>query len=304
MRILKEILSVLIIIAAALPLSARTPRNRYHTTPPEIIKHIPGAKDKSDSDKEKIDSEGLTPFDFIFHEDTGVPEFIVLGNDTIRFDDRNRELRLSPKDYEEVAQELGVEVPAIKAVVEIEAGKSHQGFWAPGMPILNFDLAMFRSFAKRHGIALGKYNKSHSIVFSRPNVSRYGNQQAAVRARFDAASKIDKKTAIFGSFWGMFQIGGFNWKKCGAESPDEFVYLMSRSERDQLELFAEFLKSTGLDNYLRNKNWSAFARGYNGPSYASRGYHTRLARAYAKYTREEKAAQTQEQPQIQPLVRG
>lgn len=277
-----------------MPVTASAPYNsRNRGAAPEIIKHITPSdpKEISGSQKEEVDEDGLTPFDFIFHEETGMPEFIVLGNDTIRFDNVNRELRLSSKDYEEVARKLGVEVPAIKAVVDIEAGKSHQGFWAPGMPILNFDLAMFRNFARRNGIALGKYNKSHSIVFSRPNVSRYGSQQAAVRARFDAASKIDKETAIFGSFWGMFQIGGFNWKKCGTESPEEFVLLMSRSERDQLDLFAAFLISTGLDIHLRNKNWRAFARGYNGPSYASRGYHTRLANAYARHKRQ---AETQE----------
>jgi hypothetical protein len=60
---------------------------------------------------------------------------------------------------------------------------------------------------------------------------------------------------------------------------------MSRSERDQLELFAEFIRSTGLLKHLSNKNWAAFARGYNGPSYASRRYHTRLAQAYAKYSK-------------------
>lgn len=32
---------------------------------------------------------------------------------------------------------------------------------------------------------------------------------------------------------------------------------------------------------LRERNWSEFARRYNGPAYAEHGYHTRLARAYA-----------------------
>lgn len=221
--------------------------------------------------------------DFIIEQPTEPLEYIVLGGDTIRLEKTRQDEPLTESDYEEVAARLGVEVAAIKAVVEIEAGKTHQGFWAPNMPILNFDLTMFRKFAARNKINLGKYSKSHPEVFSRPNVSRYGNRQAAVRARFDAAYSIDPKTAIFGTFWGMFQIGGFNWKKCGASSPEEFVMLMSRSERDQLDLFANFLISTGLDQPLKNKNWSTFARGYNGPSYAARGYHTKLAKAYAKY---------------------
>ena len=90
-----------------------------------------------------------------------------------------------------------------------------------------------------------------------------------------------------GTFWGMFQIGGFNYKLCGCESVDEFVRLMSYSELEQLELFAAFLRNTGYVKDLRAKSWAAFARKYNGPSYAKRGYHTKMANAYAKFKAEE-----------------
>ena len=191
--------------------------------------------------------------------------------------------RLTDEDFREVAEELGVEVAAIKAVVEIEAGAKHEGFWANGKPIINLDLSMFRKFAARNKINLSRYQRSHAVVFAKPNRARYGSYQAAQQARLDAARTIDDKTAIEGTFWGMFQLGGFNWKVCGTSSPDEFVRLMSRSERDQLELFAEFIRETGMLPLLKAKNWSAFARRFNGPTYARRGYHTRLARAYAKH---------------------
>jgi hypothetical protein len=190
--------------------------------------------------------------------------YIVVGGDTIHLDyaPSERHGALTEEDYIEVAEELGVEVATIKAVVEIEAGKEHKGF-ANEKPIINFDLSVFRSMAARNGIKLAKYSKSHHVVFSRPNTAKYGSYQAAQHARLEAAMTIDSLTAIQGTFWGMFQIGG--------------------SERDQLELFAEFVRNTGLQQYLVKKNWSAFAKGYNGPSFAARGYHTRLAQAYNKY---------------------
>lgn len=190
---------------------------------------------------------------------------------------------LTEEDYREVARDLGVDVAAIKAVVDIEAGTAHQGFWTDGKPIINFDLSMFRQAARRHGINLAKYSHSHSIIFSRPNAARYGGQQAAVQARLDAARSIHDTAGIEGTFWGMFQIGGFNWKICGCSSAQDFVRRMSRSERDQLDIFAAFMRSTGLLKHLQAKNWSAFARGYNGNSYAARGYHTRLAAAYHRH---------------------
>lgn len=227
-----------------------------------------------------------TPPDSIQYIDPDRKTFVI-GGDTVRLSfvepDTVRRGPLTERDFEEFAAQLGVEVGAVKAVVEIEAGHAHKGFWAEGKPLINFDLSVFRKMAARHKVNLSKYTKSHPAVFSRPNTSRYGSQQAAVQARLDQALDIDTVSAIEGTFWGMFQIGGFNWRQCGTESPRHFAELMSRSERDQLELFGEFISRTGLLPALKNKNWTAFARGYNGPSYAARGYHRRLASAYAKH---------------------
>lgn len=192
--------------------------------------------------------------------------------------------RLTEQDYREVAEMLGVETAAIKAIVDIEAGKAHEGFWAPGKPILNFDMSMFQRFAAKKGINVSAYRRSHPGVFTRAG----SMNQAGVRRRLDAARQIHPVAAIEGAFWGMFQIGGFNWSKCGAKDIHEFEALMSRSERDQLNLFAKFIETTGLTKYLKSKNWAAFARSYNGPSYARRGYHTKLASAYARHKSKER----------------
>ncbi|MEZ3464775.1 MAG: N-acetylmuramidase family protein [Muribaculum intestinale] len=175
----------------------------------------------------------------------------------------------------------------MKAVVAIEAGSTHRGFYAPGKPLINFDLAMFRRGARKRGINLATYTKKQPVVFSRPNIKRYGSYQAAQYARLNGAMAIDSITALENTFWGMFQIGGFNWRKCGAESIKDFVDRMSSSEHEQLELFVEFVKSQGLDKYLKKKDWAGFARRYNGPGYAKRRYHKRLASAYEKYRKEE-----------------
>lgn len=229
----------------------------------------------------------ITPPDSIRYIDPSRKLFVI-GNDTVhlRFRDEEQVVmhgRLTEKDYREVAEELGVEVAAVKAVVEIEAGRSHQGFWENGKPLINFDLNLFRNMASRRGKNINTYKSKYPVLFARPNIKRFGSQQAAVQARLNNAMAIDSVAAIQGTYWGMFQIGGFNWRQCGTSSPQEFYKLMSRSERDQLELFAEFITRTGLLPALKAKNWAAFARGYNGPSYAARGYHTRMAKAYAKH---------------------
>lgn len=194
-----------------------------------------------------------------------------------------RKTRLEENDFKAAADSLQVDVATIHAVVEIEAGHDHSGFWAEGKPVINFSLDLFRRFAKRDGINVNKYKKTHPEVFRPANRAKYGSQQAAVQARLDGARAIDDSAAIEATYWGMFQIGGFNWKKCGTSSPQDFAERMSRSEHDQMELFINFLRSTGLDKPLQSRKWAQFARGYNGTSYARRGYHKRLARAYKKY---------------------
>lgn len=230
------------------------------------------------------DAEVLDVLDIITPADT-LSFTITPEGDTIflHVDPAHRHGPLTEDDFIEVAEELGVEVAAIKAVVEIEAGKSHKGFWSEGKPLINFDLSMFRKMAAKNKVSLGKATKTSPVIFARPNIAKYGSQQAAQQARLDAARAVHDLSAIEGTFWGMFQIGGFNWKKCGASDADEFVELMSRSERDQLELFANFIRNAGLLDALRKKNWAAFAKGYNGPSYASKGYHTKMANAYARF---------------------
>lgn len=207
------------------------------------------------------------------------------------FDSPERFLRLTEEDYREVAEELGVETAAIKAVVDIEAGKSHQGFWEPGKPLKNFDLTMYRRFAPARGVSLSSARSKSPVIFASPNARRYGSTQAGQQARFDAAYAIDPQSAIESTFWGMFQIGGFNWRKCGTDSIEQFMDLMSRSERDQLELFARFIENCGMVDAIRKHNWLQFALKYNGPKAKQRGYHTRLAAAYRRHKAAEAAAE-------------
>ena len=215
--------------------------------------------------------------------------FIIIDNDTLHttFIPRPDNVHRGPlteKEYEEVARELGIETAAIRAVVEIETGRLQKGFNADGSAIINFDLPVFRRAAARRGINLSRYSGSEAL---KPvNIAKYGSQQAAQHARLEAAMAIDSVAAIESTFWGMFQIGGFNWKLCGAASREEFVERMKRSEYDQLGLFANYIHNTGLVQHLKNRNWAAFSRIYNGPSYASRGYHTRMAAAYRKYKKQ------------------
>lgn len=201
--------------------------------------------------------------------------------DTLPAQDENtRYEKLTDEDFKLVSQELGVEVAAIKAVVLIEAGSQMKGFFAPGVPVINFDRSLYNQFRNKAKNKAG--SKGEKVP---PGLSGYGLREWT---QLVSARKVNCEGANLGTFWGMFQIGGFNYKLCGCESVQEMVELMSKSELEQLELFAAFIRNAGMLQALRDKNWAAFARKYNGASYARRGYHTRMANAYSKFKKQDK----------------
>jgi len=195
-------------------------------------------------------------------------------------DSTARYTTLTDEDYRIVAEELDVEIAAIKAVVRIEAGASLEGFYAPGVPVVNFDRSMYR---KARPTSNAKASASEQVPAGIK--SSYGRKEWS---QLVAARKVNLEKANMGTFWGMFQIGGFNYKLCDCETVQEFVERMSYSEFEQLQLFANFIKNAGMLTDLRAKNWAAFARKYNGNSYRARGYHTRMAREYQKFKAQEK----------------
>ncbi len=99
-----------------------------------------------------------------------------------------------------VAEELGVEVAAIKAVVSIEAGAAMKGFWAPGVPVINFDRTMYNRFRSKVSDKSGA--KGRKVP---PGLSGYARSEVDTT---DQCQKVNAQGANMGTFWGMFQIGG------------------------------------------------------------------------------------------------
>lgn len=185
---------------------------------------------------------------------------------------------LTDEDFRIVADELGVEVAAIKAVVRIEAGPKLQGFWAPGVPVANYAQSLFNKYNKKGGRKI----KDAKVP---KGLSGYALKEWTSLTN---ARKINADAADMGTYWGMFQIGGFNYKLCGCKSVEEMVNKICESEFSQLEMFAVFIRNSGMLESLRKKDWTTFSRKYNGPSYAKRGYHTRMAKEYARFKNESK----------------
>lgn len=220
----------------------------------------------------------------IFDDDDDEVPFFVKQN-ILSLDSLFRSYPISELDYDQAAERLGVDIATIKAVVEVETGTKRKGFSQLGVPLINFDRTVFlHNLQKKRIPSAGFTQHTHSHKNSPAQRMSANDYQWAL---LNAAREIDPVIANESTFWGMFQIGGFNWKKCGAKSLDDFVYKMCYSEQTQLQLFVEFIfNNEKMHTALQKKDWNRFALIYNGPSYRRRGYHTKLARAYRRFAEE------------------
>jgi murein DD-endopeptidase MepM/ murein hydrolase activator NlpD len=188
--------------------------------------------------------------------------------------------KLAVSDFVAAANSLGCETAAVRAVAEVESG-GRTGFDTKKRPKILFEIHLFRENTKH------KYDQSHphlSAPYSSPRrrASYQKDQWAVMREAF----ALDSDAAVKSASWGMFQVLGSNYKMCGWKSVRQFVYDMFESEAQHLRSFLGYCRAAKITPYLKTRNWASFARGYNGPDYASNGYHTKMAAAYARYKRQ------------------
>lgn len=184
--------------------------------------------------------------------------------------------KLTRDDFCRAAKRLRCDVAAVKAVAEVES--RGEPFYSDGFPVILFERHKFREFTK------GAYNKSHPEL-SGP-AGNYGKAGQNQRNKFNKAFALNATAAMKSCSFGMFQIMGFNHAVCGFATVGEFVDAMKESAGRQLDAFVNFVINNGLADELRNLNWAAFARGYNGTAYKKNKYDTKMATAYRKYKAE------------------
>ncbi len=189
---------------------------------------------------------------------------------------------LNGADFARAALLLGCDQAAIRAVASVESSSS--GFLKDGRPKILFEAHIFARLTQH------RFNDAHPSISSRVwNQALYSGGEKE-HDRLARAIDLDRDAALQSASWGKFQIMGFNWSRCGFKTLQDFINAMHKSEGDHLTAFCHFVKSMGLDDELRAHDWPAFARGYNGPSFAKNRYDAKLAEAHEFFRRVESAA--------------
>ncbi|MEM0900771.1 MAG: N-acetylmuramidase domain-containing protein [Pseudomonadota bacterium] len=192
--------------------------------------------------------------------------------------------RLKPSDITgicDIADKNGIEPAALLAVVHVESG-GRTGATVNGKfePLIRFEGHYFdrRLSGKKRERA-----RSQDLASPSAGVVKNPASQSARFAMLDRASAIDVNAAMESCSWGVGQVMGAHWKSLGFDSVKDMVNLARRDLEGQVELMVRFIEKNGLINYLKSRNWIAFARRYNGPAFHKNRYDEKIARAYSQY---------------------
>jgi hypothetical protein len=192
-------------------------------------------------------------------------------------------LQLQPEQIALFAEMYGLEVPAVKAVVEIES--SGKGFLRDGRPKILFEGHVFWRRLKAYKVNPVPLSRTHpNIVYQNWTRQHYLTGTLEFQ-RLAKARAIHDSAALESASWGMFQIMGYHAYKMGYKTVQEFVRSQKKSEEEHLKAFGLFITkiSPVCHKALQNHQWAEFAKHYNGAQYAKNQYDTKLERSYNKF---------------------
>jgi hypothetical protein len=170
------------------------------------------------------------------------------------------------------AEHVGIHPTVLWSVVAVETSGS--GFLPDRRPKILFERHIFSSRTGR------RFDASHPDI-SGP-AGGYGRSGAPQYQRLEKAIACDRAAALESASWGLGQVMGFNARLAGFRDVEDMVAQMVGSENEQLLAMARFMRGRGMHAALQRRDWTAFARSYNGPGFAANRYHEKLAAAHAE----------------------
>ena len=194
---------------------------------------------------------------------------------------------LAEQDLIDFAQLYEIELAAVKAVNAVES--RGRGFLLDGRPKILFEGHIFWRQLEKRNIPPAKYvNEETKNVLYKKWTRAYYSGGAGEYDRLERAAVISSEpqfraAAYSSASWGAFQIMGYHYKSLGYPNVEDFVSKMNEHEREHLGAFGKYLETNHLIRHLQSKNWASFARGYNGPAYATNKYDIKLKNAYERF---------------------
>ncbi|MBB5408623.1 hypothetical protein HDG34_002560 [Paraburkholderia sp. HC6.4b] len=236
--------------------------------------------------------------------DNGKPRTIVLNVLGSRLNYPKPET-FSEDQYTYMAAQLGVEVAAIKAIVQQES-QGHP-FLKNGLPPILyerrhfFDLAVEKqSVAEKESNTNVKGAKAPPKKKARPKnpypaypdlcfkgADDYGPDGLHQYEKLVRAAALDFEIALKACSWGGFQILGEYYAGCDCSTVFEFANKFMSGTDGQAKIFVSFMKNMKAVAVvgLKNHDWEKVAAGYNGKNWQTHNpdYASNLGKFYDQF---------------------
>lgn len=171
------------------------------------------------------------------------------------------------------ADSISVGVQEVWTVLGVET--SGCGFLPDRQPEILYERHIF------HQLTGGRFDDGD---LSDPRPGGYGAGGTHQYERLRAAIALDRGAALKSTSWGLGQVLGKNFRDAGFDDVEQMVQAMMDSEDAQLAAVSAFILRNRLDRALKTHDWTSFARGYNGPAFATNHYDVRLRGEFQKLT--------------------
>ena len=185
------------------------------------------------------------------------------------------------REFTQVARERGLEPALLLAVAELETAlRPFAEVEGRREPLIRFE---GHYFDRRLSPANREIARQANLASPRAGGIANPASQAARWQLLDRAARIDRKAAYESVSWGLGQVMGAHWDWLGYASVDALAAEARSGIGGQVRLMVRFIDKSGLSRALRDRDWKAFARGYNGPAFHRNAYDERLAAAYRRH---------------------
>lgn len=192
----------------------------------------------------------------------------------------DEDLMLAARDS---AARLGVEKEVLAAVALVEsAGRALAMVKGKPEPVIRFE---GHYFDRRLGGSERALARTLGLAAPVAGAVKNPAGQEARWAMLEQAAAINRQAALESASYGVGQVMGAHWQWLGYPSVEALVDDARSGLSGQMRLMERFIDKSGLSSALRQGNWAAFARGYNGPAFAKNGYDRKLAAAVERMRR-------------------
>jgi hypothetical protein len=170
-----------------------------------------------------------------------------------------------------------VDIPMVSMWTVIQVESAGSGYLVDRRPKILFERHKFS-----HATG-GQFDETNPGI-SNPVQGGYGAGGPHQYDRLEEAIALDREAALDSASWGLGQVLGSNFEVAGFQDVEDMVDKMVRSERHQLLAMFNFIEGNNLGRHLKNRNWTRFALGYNGPNAEENGYPHKLERAFEAFS--------------------